>query len=636
MSQQKSLLTSPFWQTRVPLWKHAVTQIILVSFFYILMEWIFFVTKSSFMDALPFSEKVRLLLVTGFAVTMIALLTLPVIFLLETALSPILPGIREYAYQVPAAFLASCVALILIDNFTYTVLKFGIVNAPTLGRVIYALLYLGILAYFIRKMAAEATASVRGKTITSGVLFCGMLLLTGFSYTPGSANTTIINPDTTPTNKPNVILLNTDGLNASSMSVYGYERDTTPFLREMAQTSLVSANHFTNAGHTMGSETAALTGKLPMTTHVLYPPDTLKGVDKFEHLPGILKQLGYQSVELGVAYFVDANIIDFQNAFDEINCAENTTHGNSNHWMGSGYDNSIYFLTTVSERISERLGHIFFIKEMVNPMEAVSQTSTTSESDDDTTDEQRMDCLKSYLAESEQTGKPLFAHVHLMGTHGAQFDPSVRVFSKGETQTKNWMTDFYDDSIRSFDAQVQDLVQYLKDHGQYDNTILVIYSDHGQHWTSLKKIPLIIHFPEDQHSGVIYENTQNIDIAPTVLDAMGIKKPDWMEGDSLLEPIDPNRLIVSTRSDIMGPDAAGKWEIIGALVKPPFYQFTEMTVIQCQRYYLGDLTEMSWGQGEIDGYTRPCTSDSLDPFSAIKRKTGKLLTGIGYVLPLNW
>jgi hypothetical protein len=61
-----------------------------------------------------------------------------------------------------------------------------------------------------------------------------------------------------------------------------------------------------------------------------------------------------------------------------------------------------------------------------------------------------------------------------------------------------------------------------------------------------------------------------------------------------------------------------------------------MTVIQCQRYYLGDLTEMSWGQGEIDGYTSPCTSDSLDPFAVIKRKTGKLLTGIGYVLPLNW
>ncbi|MEN6409304.1 MAG: hypothetical protein ABFD44_06310, partial [Anaerolineaceae bacterium] len=88
MSPQKSLFTSPFWQTRVPLWKRAGAQIIGVSFFYILMEWIFFVTKSSFMDTLRFSEKVRLLLITGCAVTLIALLTLPVIFLLEAALSP--------------------------------------------------------------------------------------------------------------------------------------------------------------------------------------------------------------------------------------------------------------------------------------------------------------------------------------------------------------------------------------------------------------------------------------------------------------------------------------------------------------------------------------------------------------------
>jgi arylsulfatase A-like enzyme len=84
------------------------------------------------------------------------------------------------------------------------------------------------------------------------------------------------------------------------------------------------------------------------------------------------------------------------------------------------------------------------------------------------------------------------------------------------------MTDFYDDAILNFDHQTEKIVEYLKENGEFDNTLLVIYSDHGQHWTITDKLPLIIHIPEDAYQGILTANTQNVDIAPTILDYMQI------------------------------------------------------------------------------------------------------------------
>ncbi len=78
-------------------------------------------------------------------------------------------------------------------------------------------------------------------------------------------------------NKKNVVLITTDGLETAFMSVYGYEKDTTPFLRTLAPKALIARNHFSNSGNTGGSITSILTGKHPTTNRVLYRPDILRG-----------------------------------------------------------------------------------------------------------------------------------------------------------------------------------------------------------------------------------------------------------------------------------------------------------------------------------------------------------------------
>ena len=548
---------------------HAVVTTTLVAFLYVFMEWLFFVTKPSYMDMFAFGEKVNILLISGLIVALILLATLLAMFLLDILLTPFFPSFRSYIYYLPAAFMATCLCLIMFDNFTYTVFKFGIVDTRSMIRGLYTLGFTALLIYLLRVMAAATKpdleqGSYRYNSIAALSLFAVSCILAGFTFKPLTGTLTQSRQNVSITNQPNIILFNTDGVNALNLSVYGYQRDTTPFITELAKSSLIGENNFTNGHDSASSETATLTGKLPFSTHVLNPSDTLQGVAEYQSLPALLKINGYRTVSLAVPVYVDPNAVNLKRAFDAVNCKSNSTDSLLSAY---NYDNEIYLLTTIQERIGDRLQHIFFIQDMSNPYQLVTEADSAED-----TDEQKIDCLHGYLENAAQTGQPLFAHVHLMGTHGPTFAPSIQVFSKGEKQTKKWMTDFYDDSILNYDSQVQALVQYLKDHGQWNNTILILYTDHGQQWLTRNRLPLIIHFPNDQHAGATTENTQNIDIAPTLLDYLDIQIPTWMEGNSLLGKLDTN------------------WLIIAGMIN-------KASVIQCQNWYIFNFMDGTVNQG---------------------------------------
>jgi arylsulfatase A-like enzyme len=90
------------------------------------------------------------------------------------------------------------------------------------------------------------------------------------------------------------------------------------------------------------------------------------------------------------------------------------------------------------------------------------------------------------------------------------------------------------DSILNFDTQVGEIVDALIKKDLFNNSIIIIGSDHGQKWTISNRIPLIIHFPKGEYSGKVEVNAQNLDIAPPILDYLGIDIPIWMQGQSLI------------------------------------------------------------------------------------------------------
>jgi len=97
--------------------------------------------------------------------------------------------------------------------------------------------------------------------------------------------------------------------------------------------------------------------------------------------------------------------------------------------------------------------------------------------------------------------------------------------------------------LRWFDHAVGAVVKKLKEKGIYENTIIVVTSDHGNYnlgKTTLYeggiKVPLMIHWPNGiQPESTYDELVQNIDFTPTFLDLAGVnlKKIDAVDGISL-------------------------------------------------------------------------------------------------------
>jgi membrane-anchored protein YejM (alkaline phosphatase superfamily) len=243
-------------------------------------------------------------------------------------------------------------------------------------------------------------------------------------------------------------------------------------------------------------------------------------------------------------------------------------------------------------------------------------------------DQERLDQMVDLIRDTE---RPLFLHVHMMGTHGPLFSPEEQKFSIGKTQDEEWMTDFYDDSILTFDNYIGKVLEVLEQTGKIDNTILIIYSDHPMGYDVRYRVPLLIHLPNSKYAGQIKANTQNLDIAPTILDYLGIQEPQWMGGQSLLED-DPikNRLIFSSGTSLLSDIGQGKNLIASSRVKAPFYQFTFFNVIDCQKWYRLNLIDMTWDSGNVSDHTRPCTEDNLLSMDQIKDALAEYLSTNGF------
>ena len=100
-----------------------------------------------------------------------------------------------------------------------------------------------------------------------------------------------------------------------------------------------------------------------------------------------------------------------------------------------------------------------------------------------------------------------------------------------------FLSDRYDDSIRAVDSGLAQLFAYLKSRPDYDDTIIVVTSDHGEefhehgrigHQKTVHRevlyIPLIIHVPGVSRQR-IPAHVSLIDLYPTVLELAGVERP---------------------------------------------------------------------------------------------------------------
>jgi hypothetical protein len=193
------------------------------------------------------------------------------------------------------------------------------------------------------------------------------------------------------------------------------------------------------------------------------------------------------------------------------------------------------------------------------------------------------------------------------------------------------MADFYDDAVLGFDAYVERIVGRLSDTGALGRTVVVVHSDHGMRWSTSARVPFMIHFPVGSAAtrGRLKANTQNLDLAPTLLDYLGIAVPRWMKGRSLI-PGEPERLrpIISTHSRQGAVRRDGWFEM------PPssgsFANLGAVTVVVCHRSHTLALALNAMWAAAVEGHTAPCGDDEVPTADATRSLILQHLRGTGY------
>jgi hypothetical protein len=557
------------------------------------------------MNDLQFTMQLRIFLAISALATSLFFLCL--LFILILSLLPLSKRFTEalitLAAVLPAAIFAALI-LIMVDNFTYTVFKFGIVSTEGWSRALYGLGFmLVILLSYRRTVKAYSSLSrqiriwgLEPKWILALLVGVGLLSIIGLVVLDRPLSSTHSMTGAADAKvRPHILLITADGMDASHMSVYGYARDTTPFLRKLAESSLVAENAFSNADHTTGSIISIYTGKYPARTRLFFSQNILKGVDSYQHLPGILHSQGYKTVQITVPDYLDSNKINLLDGFDEVKMS-GAVHSKYLNAMSRVLPNEqALFADEIINRIVDRIRHILFIEKMNNP-HLLAQT-----------DLERWEILRE---EIQTTSQPIFVHIHLLVTHGKRFNPVEQNFSAGQSiqNQEPWNVDFYDDSILDVDKNIGELIDYLAYQDLLENTILIIASDHSQQWSLFKRLPFIIRFPHAQYASRIEVNVQNLDIAPTLLDYIGIDPPDWMRGNSLIAGEPGQRAIVGISAIDEPFNANNCIAVPGEDATSPFDTFLSITLIKCQRWFKLDLANISWASGIVEGSTAICPS----------------------------
>ncbi len=596
-------------------WKVQITLIVLLVYLHVLLEWLFYITKPSFMDKMGLLEKIQILLVSPIPPVIIGTLAMFLCFLpFIITKNAFVLRICSTTASIITTLVLVAISLLLVDNFTYTVLHFGVRNVSGVGLAAYWLLML-ILAFIfyvelpnLKKMFSGKYSFRAVVTLVLGLILVSIVFIATSVDKSQLENLKWNERSLSLENPPNIIILSSDGLDARHMSVYGYERKTTPYLDKISQDLLLCENCFTNADASSASIASMFTGKLPTRTRLMFPPQILEGDDAYQHLPGELRKYGFRNSDISTRHHADPIDMNMLNSFHWANRREierDNLEVLSQALLG---DKSVYFINAMRERITIRFLHVFNMQHMRDPMAELGTTGRRYNWDKER--------IKDLFTIIDSSHSPFFVHVHLLGTHGPLFRLSNRVFSANKKETDPWMTDFYDDSILGFDGFIEELMQKLKESNVSHNTIVVICTDHGPRWTVDVRVPLMFIFPDGKHKRRIKANVQNLDIAPTILDYMDIAQPEWMGGMSLLSSDVDSRRFIFTATRERGLVTQKKYgkQLDIRKISPPFYSIGSVGIFYHQKYYKLLLRESILTISDMEGHTAPCREDDLpDP-----------------------
>ena len=360
-------------------------------------------------------------------------------------------------------------------------------------------------------------------------------------------------------NRPNVLLLVLDTVRADHLSLYGYNRPTTPNLKRWAERGIRFDGARATAPWTLPSHASMLTGYWPhqLSADVSHALDAAK--------PTLAEALGDQGYATG-------------------GFVANTYYCNGWYGVDRGFDRyedfpenerinagEILRSSTLGGRLAKKLGF-----KLATPGSKGSRKSAATINRD----------ALAWVS-GLPTHQPFFAFLNYYDAHGPYETPPgyARQFAQpGETEARDTstirefegmakatpkpddpeatgrvqavgaeaariMVDGYDDCIAALDAEIGRLLDTLDAGGSLENTLVVITSDHGEHFGDrglfghgnslyhpLIDVPLIVIPPARDRPAnplVVAESVSLRDIPATVMDLLDLDHNQPFPGTSL-------------------------------------------------------------------------------------------------------
>jgi arylsulfatase A-like enzyme len=298
------------------------------------------------------------------------------------------------------------------------------------------------------------------------------------------------------------------------MGFLSSKRGLTPNLDSLAHQAAVFARAYSQVPLTTPSHATMLTGTYPQFNHVsdLGSPLT----KDLPYLPDILRQHGYRT-----AAFVGSQVLDPKSAAAPAFDRGFETYDAPFHIRGQGEGRY---------HSVERRG---------------------------------MMVVNRALAWLNQHPRgPFFLWLHFYDPHDP-YDPPPPFKAR-------YVASPYDGEIAYVDSAVGKLLTALRSHGLYDQSLIVVVADHGEAfgehgershglllYDETLHVPLLIKLPGTGSAHPLIESRVGlIDIAPTLLQEVGIAAPAAMQGRSLLELMKPSAsgAANTAKSDVAAQD----------------------------------------------------------------------------------
>lgn len=347
--------------------------------------------------------------------------------------------------------------------------------------------------------------------------------------------------------RPNVLLFSIDTLRADHLSSYGYERRTTPMIDVFAQQGVLFEQAYSHSPKTAPSHMSLMTSLYPEAHGVrqLSHAEARRLSKDIPTLASVLQQHGYRTGAITAGGNTSAEL-----GFDQ----------------GMHSYQTIYDVSTLMDSAAVQLDAMQSVLPEREPLFLFLHTYEVHDPYTPRSPYHQMFSDPNYAGRIADPS-------HELSGDDEVFARSHKLFWEGvdrnDPRDLQHLLDLYDGSLRRVDTDFAALLRWMRARGIFDDTLIVILSDHGEEfkdhggflhthvYQEILHVPLIFIFPREDRQRFagrrIAAPVRLIDVMPTILDYLDIPAPDGLQGVSLLPVLDdtgapPEALVMSSYS----------------------------------------------------------------------------------------